>query len=57
MTKKLSDFPSFEGKKLLIALQKRGQELIGSKNVDGLVAIVLGLVNHMVITKRLEDLE
>jgi hypothetical protein len=57
MSKKLNEFPDFEGKKLMIALQKRGVECGGGANLNGLVAVVVGLINYMVVTKRLEDLD
>ena len=57
MSKKLSQFEPFEGQKLMIELQQRGVALNGGPDIDGLVAVVIGLCNHLVSTKILKDPE
>lgn len=56
MPKKLREMDDFPGLKLLLQVQERGKELAGGP-VDGLVATVLGLVEHMVKEGILKDPE
>ena len=54
MPRKISDLDPFEGKEFLLRVQQEGIKIYGG-TTDGLVAIVLGLVNHLVKTGVLKD--
>lgn len=56
MPKKLREIDDFPGLSLLLQVQARGKELAGEP-VNGLVAIILGLVEHMVKEGILKDPE